>query len=86
MDADVKVGLALAKKFKERSETLGYKGKKRDDALMDYWCGAVVLAIEQDPKGSLANYLGMIGAMLFATRGYAELLRYIEKNEALEAA
>lgn len=79
-DKDVKVGIALAKKFKERAGTLGLKGKRRDDALMDYWTGAVCLAIEQDPMGSLANYLGMMGALVFAHRGFKALEEYIEKH------
>lgn len=30
----------LCKKFVERTEALGLRGKKRDDALVDFMCGA----------------------------------------------
>jgi hypothetical protein len=34
----------LAKSFIERAESLGYKGRKRDEAALDYFCGAAQAA------------------------------------------
>jgi hypothetical protein len=32
----------LALSFIERADALSLKGKKRDDAALDYWCGAAI--------------------------------------------
>lgn len=68
---------ALARGFKERSEALGYKGRARDRAALDYYMGAwVTLDASGDPN---ANKVGVIGAMLIATRGYAYVLEYVQE-------
>lgn len=86
IDPNVKIGQELAREFIKRAELMELKGKKRNDVLMDYWCGAVVLAMAQDPDGSLANYLGAIGALSFAPRGYKALVEYAEKDFSVKAA
>lgn len=63
----------LARGFIERATELGYKGKKRDDAAMDYFTGATYaaqLAGDED----LRNYLVRMMALLISTRGYSEIV------------
>jgi hypothetical protein len=62
---------ALAKSFIERSTELGYKGKKRDSAALDYFIGAAKL-LEIDGDEEAANYLGRL-AWLISIRGYKEV-------------
>lgn len=60
---------ALAQKFIERSEALGLKGKKRDDAALDFWCGAAS-ALELSGRKLDADTLGRQAALIVAVRGY----------------
>jgi len=75
----------LAKRFLERSEALGYKGKKADNAALDYFCGAATFAEElavslasySDEQGKVAaitaqqraQHLGIVCALFIAIRG-----------------
>ena len=75
--AEVETTKALAEKFIERAAALGYKNKARDNAALDYFCGAASLA-ELSGDVRLAQHLGRIITLLFAVRGYiavAELAR-----------
>ena len=60
---------ALARSFIKRAEALGYKGKKRDDAALDYFCGAAVLASESG-NASLATHLGALCALTISVYGF----------------
>lgn len=60
---------ALAAKFVERADLLGYKGKKRDDASLDFWTGAAALA-EIEGNTELYELLGRQAALIVAVRGY----------------
>jgi hypothetical protein len=59
----------LAKQFIERAEALNYKGKRRDNAALDFWCGAATLA-QQEERNDVAEYLGRLAVLLIAVRGY----------------
>lgn len=59
---------ALARKFKERAEELGYKVKKRDDAALDYFCGAATLA-EINGDQALLKHLMVVLVMYISIRG-----------------
>lgn len=59
----------IAQRFVERAESLGYKGKKRDDAALDYWCGAAVAA-EASGDANLGQRLANIAVLIVAVRGY----------------
>jgi hypothetical protein len=59
----------LAKSFIERAAHLNYKGKKRDDAALDFWCGAVRLA-ELSGNQKMAEHLTRAGVFFVASRGF----------------
>lgn len=63
------ISSALANRFIERAEALGYKGKKRDDAALDYWCGAASLA-EEFGNAPLALALGGQAVHMIGVRGF----------------
>ena len=67
----------IATRFIERAAALELKGKKRDDAALDYFVGAAAGA-ELAGDGKLAAQLGAVAVMIVAIRGYigvAELAR-----------
>jgi len=59
----------LAIMFIERSESLGLKGKRRDDAALEYFCGAYAIATVQE-DAPLAEHLGRTMTMMVSVRGY----------------
>lgn len=59
----------VAVDFVERAEALGLKGKKRDDAALDYFLGAAAIARAQDNK-PLENHIGRVALLVIATRGF----------------
>lgn len=69
MPTHVELARTLARRFIERAEELGYKGKKRDDAALDYFVGAAVLAELQGNK-LLYEHLGRVALFVIAVRGY----------------
>ena len=78
---------AICAAFVERSEALNYKGKRRDNAALDYMCGAATAAQwagkAQEP---LAKHLATI-VHLVAIRGYFELRRIATcKSDTASAA
>jgi hypothetical protein len=77
MATEVETTKALAKKFIERSNALKYSGVKRDNAALDYFCGAASMA-ELSGNVPLMEHLTRIITLLIAVRGYiavAELAR-----------
>lgn len=60
---------ALARKFIGRADGLGYRGKKRDDAALDFFCGAAV-APDAAERGDLSQHIHTVNALVIATRGY----------------
>ena len=77
MSDEIKTTKALAEKFIERSKELKYSGVKRDNAALDYFCGAASMA-ELSGDTALYAHLGRIITLLIAVRGYiavAELAR-----------
>lgn len=70
----------LAKKFLERADELGYRGKKRVDGALDYMAGAyVALDMVKHPQ---ANWVGRAGVFLTSTQGISniETLAKLEDN------
>jgi hypothetical protein len=64
---------SLAIKFVERSEALGYKGVKRDNAALDFFVGAgAALRIVGHAE---AAHVENVAVMLVAMRGFGELKR-----------
>jgi hypothetical protein len=63
----------LAEKFIERSTALKYRGKKRDAAALDYFCGAATMA-ELNGDTALSEHLGWVLAVMIAVRGYTAVL------------
>lgn len=61
---------ALARKFVERAEGLGMKGKSRDDAALHYFIGAAMVA-ELTGDMNLARHIGMVAALIISVRGYS---------------
>lgn len=66
---------AFAAKFIERSETLGYKGLKRDNAALDFYCGAcaALQLLDGVPSGeepALVQMFGTQAVLLISVRGY----------------
>jgi folate-dependent phosphoribosylglycinamide formyltransferase PurN len=62
----------LAEQFIERVDALGYKGKRRDDAALDFFCGAASAAEALDP--GLTAHLTRVVVHLIAIRGYMAVL------------
>ena len=59
----------VARRFVERAAALELKGVKRDNAALDYFCGAAAGAeLAGDPQ--LAHSLGVIAALIVSVRGY----------------
>jgi hypothetical protein len=58
----------IATKFSERSQSLGYKGKKRDDACLDFWAGAATMAVEA--KHPEAQAVVNTAVLVIAVRGF----------------
>jgi hypothetical protein len=63
------MGHQMAVKLIERAAALGLKGKKRDDAALDYFVGAAAGA-ELAGDAKLACHLGVVSAMIISVRGY----------------
>lgn len=61
----------IASAFIERSKALEYKGKKRDNAALDYFIGAAK-CLELTGDEETASYLGRL-AWLISVRGYSEV-------------
>lgn len=59
----------LALSFIEGADALGLKGKKRDDAALDYWCGAAIGA-GLAGNADLERHLGRIAALVISVRGF----------------
>lgn len=59
----------LAQRFIERSQELRYKGRKRDFAALDYFCGAAVAA-EVSGDEPFASHLRTICLLVVAIRGF----------------
>jgi hypothetical protein len=72
---------ALAKRFVERSNTLGYTGKRRDSAALDFFVGAAG-ALEESSNNnkiiSVGNHLGVICATVIRTHGYSAVKELAE--------
>lgn len=58
----------VAEKFVERANALGLKGKRRDDAALDFFCGAAIGA-QAANNIPLAQQIGNVAALIVAVRG-----------------
>ena len=70
----------LAKRFVERAEALGYKGKERDDAALDFFCGAAVGA-EIIGNQAEADRIGRVAVMMVSVRGYIAIKELAAERE-----
>jgi hypothetical protein len=64
--------MSLTKAFVSRSTEQGYKGKRRDDAALEFFLGAVVSARELG-REDVAQHLEVFAALVLSVRGYREL-------------
>jgi hypothetical protein len=64
--------------FIERSKALGYRGKKRDDALIDYWTGAAMALTNVDHPD--ADWMRQM-AFIISVRGYSECERIANQED-----
>lgn len=60
--------------FVERSEALNYKGKRRDDAAIDFLCGAAA-TLKATGHDTEAEWLGRVVYLEIATRGFKAVQR-----------
>ncbi len=58
--------------FRTRAVALGLKGKRRDEALLDYWSGATTTCLLLG-RTDEAQYLNTVGSMILQVRGYSEI-------------
>lgn len=75
--------IGLSRQFVRRSEALGLKGKKRDEAAMDFFCGAFA-ALEAMKHGVEASNLATVIALVLSTRGYSEVEKWASIKETKE--
>lgn len=59
----------FAQQYVERANALAYKGKKRDDAAVDYMCG-IATGLKASKRDSESEWLGRIIYLEIATRGF----------------
>lgn len=78
MKANAEITRKLAASFIERSEALGYKGKKRDAAAMDYFAGAGMSA-ELAGNQPLGNHIARVMVFIVSVRGYAGVTEIANK-------
>jgi len=74
---------ALAKGFVERATAQGLKGKRRDDAVLDYFCGAYI-ALKAIGETDCAHHVGTITGLVLATRGYDEVVRLANLKDEIK--
>lgn len=70
----------LCQKFVERSNELGYKGKRRDAALLDSMIGSIH-ALMLAGQTNDADHVLRATVLLFSTRGYSECVRIANKPD-----
>lgn len=66
-DQMISTARKVAQQFVERAKALGMKGKKRDDAAMEYFCGACT-ALEQVGHADL-DHMMRVTVLLVSPRG-----------------
>jgi len=74
--------ISLAHTFVARSQCLGYKGKKRDGAAIDFFAGAIagLRALPNNPEAEIeAKHLELFTTLLLCTRGYSEIERVLSE-------
>lgn len=80
----------IAKLFITRAEHLNLRGRKRDDAAMEFFVGAAMgvntLVKEKgDDASTLYDHIILVASLLIATRGYAAVVG-LAKDREQEAA
>jgi hypothetical protein len=74
----------LARGCVEALSYTGYKGKRRDEATVAFWNGAIIAL--HGVKHEDADWVSRVGHMLIATRGYKEIEEIIRKADAAKAS
>lgn len=67
--------------FITRSRGLSYRGKKRDDAAMDYLVGAA-MALREVGLAEESDFIARNVALVISVRGYEEVERISKGEEA----
>ena len=75
------ISRVLAQRFIERAEFLNYKGKKRDNAALDFFTGAASLA-QVTGQLPLAQHLATLCAILISVRGFVAVKEIANKEAA----
>lgn len=73
----------LCKTFVRRAEAQGMKGRKRDEAMIEFMVGAWAALHEAGHPQS--DHINVVLSMVLTVRGYAECLRIANASDA-EAA
>lgn len=71
------IGKTIAAKFVERSTTLDLRGKRRDEAAVDFFCGAGV-ALAAAGMDAEATRIAVVTQLVVATQGYPAVRRMAE--------
>lgn len=74
---------AIFRACADRMVCQGLRGKRRDNATLDFLAGAIAGLYAMDKRDE-ANHLSMVAAMIIAPRGFAEIERLI-RTRAPEA-
>ncbi len=68
------IAAIMARRFKQRSETMGHKGKKRDDAALEFFIGAAI-ALSVSGQNDLAEALTVAVSFDISFHGYTAIER-----------
>ena len=71
----------LALRWKERRDALGYKGKRADSAMLDYFIGAATMA-DIAGNADLRDYLHRVSFFVVAIRGNVALVEWLDAPDS----
>lgn len=66
------IGIDLSRRIVARCEAMELKGKKRDDATLNLWIGAIHGA-HIAGNAEIAGYLERVAVMVICVRGFSEV-------------
>lgn len=70
----------LAKDIVARATALNLKGKARDRACMDFFCGAIHAYARIEGQEDVVRHLTTVACVLISTRGYSEVERLAQSE------
>jgi hypothetical protein len=71
------IGKAIALKFVERAATLELRGQRRDEAAVDFFCGAAI-ALDAAGLDVEAKTIAAVVQLMVSTEGYDGVRRMAE--------